>query len=502
MKIKALSKFPFLRQLVLVSILLGAFPFSFSQAFSSPIKIQITYNETLSLFYFVEAVMGRPARSRYLRKIYLEAKTQKHEKAINKIKSAFKALPRNYRFYSQEQQLPKSRHYSQSIITMLEIFASSSKNIDDFSRRITGLIPIPAHDNLIEGLKILAPLHYKLIWRPGKRFLYKAKRKLEVLFKSIHIDKLMRRIEIFYGCDWPRAIPLRIALVPIPGLSSRGARTYGHSQHAFEVVEVLEKDNLKSRIGILVHELCHSIYGAQRLAFQRKFEKWFLDKKNRYAYRAYNEINEALATAIGNGYVNVLTQGDKTLTRRWYNNRVIDGFAKDLYPLVKDYLLHKREIDSSFVNDAIKYFKDRFPHFEEYPEVLLPRIYALTNKLLNHSNLITLFKKELHIRSLYFSRIDNEKAILSIKEKKKHTVLFLFTLDDYEILSKYGVKGDLIKDFSKKLKNGESFVYAIDQNKRPFIFLGFSDAKNIGVVIKRFGQLKRIKKGKFIQLNN
>ena len=53
---------------------------------------------------------------------------------------------------------------------------------------------------------------------------------------------------------------------------------------------------------MVFHEICHSLYEAQPPAFQHEFERYFTESSSPHARLAYQQVNEALATALGNGW--------------------------------------------------------------------------------------------------------------------------------------------------------------------------------------------------------
>ena len=56
------------------------------------------------------------------------------------------------------------------------------------------------------------------------------------------------------------------------------------------------------RFGVIFHELCHSLFKAQPMALQKELDSWFLSLRTPHAIFAYRYYNEALATALGNGW--------------------------------------------------------------------------------------------------------------------------------------------------------------------------------------------------------
>ena len=67
-------------------------------------------------------------------------------------------------------------------------------------------------------------------------------------------------------------------------------------------------------------------------------------------------INEALATAIGSGWVYKKAYAGKDERQTWYADSTIDAFAHKIFPLVSEYLEQNRPIDLAFVVSSVKSF--------------------------------------------------------------------------------------------------------------------------------------------------
>jgi hypothetical protein len=66
-------------------------------------------------------------------------------------------------------------------------------------------------------------------------------------------------------------------------------------------------------------------------------------------------MNEVLATALGNGYVYEQLDG-KIDDGDWYNRKYISLMAKQIYPLVTEYI-NEKKIDRSFIDNYIKQYE-------------------------------------------------------------------------------------------------------------------------------------------------
>lgn len=83
----------------------------------------------------------------------------------------------------------------------------------------------------------------------------------------------------------------------------------------------------------------------------------FTDTITPYTKFAYHYIDEALATALGNGYAYKALAGEID-SADWYNDAYINAYAKAIYPLVEEYVDSKKQMDKAFILKAIDVFKE------------------------------------------------------------------------------------------------------------------------------------------------
>jgi hypothetical protein len=106
-----------------------------------------------------------------------------------------------------------------------------------------------------------------------------------------------------------------------------------------------------SDFGVLFHELAHSLYESETADFQNEWEGYFRSSKSLFAEPAYALINEALATALGNGWAE--EKLGSLRTGKWYDDPYLDAFSRALYPEVKARVEGGRRLDKDFAQKAI-----------------------------------------------------------------------------------------------------------------------------------------------------
>lgn len=131
------------------------------------------------------------------------------------------------------------------------------------------------------------------------------------------IQPFLKQMYTFYGTapsSWQKIIvhPCRVSV----------GTTYLFYNRVFLAIESM--NNLRSDLGTVIHETAHAIYERQERTLQYAMEKFFLHYPSPYAPLAYRYLNEALATALGNGMFMKRLTGHTGIT---YNNLYIQGFA-------------------------------------------------------------------------------------------------------------------------------------------------------------------------------
>lgn len=129
------------------------------------------------------------------------------------------------------------------------------------------------------------------------------------------------------------------------------------------IVEVLANESPATRVGVIVHELVHYLFAISPRAIHELRLEGALRSEDQRAAAALGLMNEAIATAIGNGYVEEQYRGDSfeeyfERENSFYARQEVDTAAKSIYPLVREYLSAQKTIDVSFVDQYFSLVTD------------------------------------------------------------------------------------------------------------------------------------------------
>ena len=244
-------------------------------------------------------------------------------------------------------------------------------------------------------------------------------------------------------------------------------------------------------IGVVLHEMCHVLYDEQPNEFQHTIEKWFAANKSPYRQYAYNFFDEALATALGNGwgYKNISGQAD---TAEWYRNEYINGFAKELYPLAADYINGHQQLDKPFVDSAIALFAKKFPNTVSDYGILLNRValYSDAESATESEDLMNIVSEKFQLTNTYSSSPLLDKTTLALLETSPQTQLVTIYKNHKENL------GALKKIFPQLSKMNSASLPAntllsfYDKAGRPVIILYATDQKHLKGLVAKMAGLK------------
>jgi hypothetical protein len=267
-------------------------------------------------------------------------------------------------------------------------------SLDDLDEKMTGLTKIHVQAEVISLLKTLM-VFYDPFWRANRNHLNGFINKgLPILSKNESSKSLIKAIRTFYGTTWPkeRAFPIGLYLVP-----ERTRVTGASSFDTFEEAAVKVNDELYGRLGVIVHEMCHSYYANQDKKLSQQMKAFYENYKSPFAKHAYSYMNEALATVLGNGifYEKLTGKRDKD----WYNDEIIDGFAKALLPMTLKYIKNNKTMDQAYFAESINIFAKTFPDMNKKIKFLANKPLFSTQGKLDFDKVNNLFFNTLNLQS-------------------------------------------------------------------------------------------------------
>ncbi len=394
---------------------------------------KIETNKVLCVFNFLETSSNQSRASSSYRNYILNALGE--DEKFNTLVHSYAKLKLSYG--ARRPEYPGNRHVRLNTKNLIWVAASNAKSMDDLSERIIGYLPHSTHNKLIDIFKQIEPYYDSLTWDKEQENIHRIEDQLSKYKEQI--DHLYHKISQFYHAQWNTNVPFKVMLYPIP-LKSGNTRAFTVGNALICGFLSRNENDYKGRLGVIIHEMCHILYEAQSPAFQHKLEKWFMSSDSPYSKLAYNYINEALATALGNGWAYEQIH-NKVDASQWYNDKYIEGFARAIFPLVKTYLNKEKPIDEAFIKESIRLFERTFPKAIYETKILMDDILLFTNTEIEEELdlMEATLQKNFKVRSLWFLiPIKSEKSIDSFS-KQQTTKLFIVESDHaatIEVLNK------------------------------------------------------------------
>ena len=446
------------------------------------------------LVNFVETIAGVPHRSRALKETF--EKSPANDPEARRLITMYQGLLSTLNANTDFPGYTSSRSRGLSVDKALLTFSAFAPHDDlsDYLAMSGSLLPPDVNARYAEVLRGLAPLYDELVWKKNERALAAMKTRLTARFRAWHIDEILTKAAKFYGSDWPEGQPFSIVLYPIPGAKGHSS---AESLGSFESVGVFvdaPDAELSDRFGVMIHEICHSLYEAEPLAMQKDLDGVFAADTRPHARLAAQWINEALATALGNGWAAAVA-AQKLDPLAWYNDRFIDGFAKALYPTVRSYLDQGRTIDHQFVNDAVAIFAKTFPDATRdvagllAETMLLTEGKAITNDALSHE-----LRRQFRVPSL--TRISPAAGLEALQALEKHPMTVLLAVTPGELNGLITLSG-AVKGMDQALaalrsRNGDAVVAMLQKNGRGLFVIKVADAAKLAGALEKLVDLKLI----------
>lgn len=367
------------------------------------------------------------------------------------------------------QGYPYGQKQAFQTISLIEKNLINSNTVEDFVSRTFGVLPNDQIFALAQIISEFEPIYQKLIYLPNKESFDKKVEEIATYVETVNLSQYFNSGLIFYGTEWDSSVPIDIAIIPTIEKSGFTATAFMNNAVSEVPISFEQNDIL---FCVLMHEIYHLLYDGQSLKLKQEIEKWFIDNQSPNSQYAYLLLDEALATALGNGYV---FEGFNKETDKedWYNIKYINLMAQKIYPLVKSYIKNKKTIDQYFIEQYIKIYDD---NFSEWPNEL---DHILTYRFILSENRddFKLFRKQYRYASksvfqteINESNLENLKQIPLTKviivsgSHSKKLNLIKNTFPELKRWS-YNAKNEFIY---KKLLNDKTYIIIVNNTKGNF----------------------------------
>jgi len=170
------------------------------------------------------------------------------------------------------------------------------------------------------------------------------------------LGSLLARVGGLFDLQIEAVADLEVNLVALPEGARASRATLIENQ---AIVESRRGEAPADRLGVIVHEFVHYLYALSPRERHEALLAAFLASERPWSLRAYNLINEAVASAIGNGIVERRLQSAGEYRRyhalpdSFYADYYVDTLAKALVPVLDRHLDGGGPLDAGFAQDYL-----------------------------------------------------------------------------------------------------------------------------------------------------
>lgn len=246
--------------------------------------------------------------------------------------------------------------------------AVSSPSMDALVEVTSGSLPFD-EKAVVDAMLYMAPIYQRLVTEPFGQEAETMGTALAGYMVRNDVPALLGSVSNLYATPWPRDAPLWIGLSPTPPDSGDFTATaHGDVIRSFMPVDF---DEPAVYTGVVAHEFAHLLFARMPIQQVRRISSAFAESASPGRRFAEAWMNEALATAVGNGWVHSKLSGADE-DGEWYGDPVVDPYAKAIAPSVYDALESGRTLDDRMVAGFIEAFDRLHPDALCDAHILLP----------------------------------------------------------------------------------------------------------------------------------
>lgn len=403
-------------------------------------EFKLEYSELYATYEFIGKISDYYPDNT-LKKEFVKSKynTERYKHKVSQLDTLW--IDFNY-YFEQYVSTTKSSLGSRAL---LEKNLMTSETIQEFKKKSFGVIPNEELAVFSNAIEAFIPIYNELIFQPNKESFESQLATINSELSTNSVLDIFNAIVKFYGTKWDFDIPFKVIANPTVGNSGIGARA---SLNTAMVRFPLTFKSYEVLFSVMLHEISHIVYDNQSVTLKSNLLSWFRKTNSKNSTYAFQLLNEVLATSLGNGY-SYEYLSDKLDSDDWYYVEYVNLMAKEVYPLVKEYLKEGKTIDEEFVKSYVNIYDTKFPKWTmELDNILTYRIVFSDSR-----DDIRYFRRNYpytHHRSglITSSEIEEKKDLLMTKVvviSSKHKDKLTLIRDNFDELK--GVKFDRKKEF-------------------------------------------------------
>lgn len=433
------------------------YQFGFSQSL-----VQTKCSKPFAILKFLQTAIGGHGTSATF-KHQIDTSFLGKDVVFQNIVTEYQSIQLDYNYV--KQQYPSNRKHTTSTWDLLCVAAISSNTNEEFLNRIIGIYPNIDYLKLKHVVTATEPFYDRYIYTKYKTNIDDRLRELQGLSPKLTI--LFEKFKTFYGSSWDKSMPFYLTIYPIIGRS--GQTTATPHANCLEMGVLTHEEDVFDLLSIGMHEMSHVLFEEQPLLLQQQLDSVFTDSITPYTKFAYHYIDEALATALGNGYAYKELTGEID-SAEWYNDVYINTYAKVLFPLVEQYVNNKQQIDQVFILKAMVLFKQTFPNalFDFDPLLMTTDVYFEDDITKEIDDIQSVLHHTFRVYNSNTSIPMNDKISLDNIKRSKETQVIIIHKNQIQNLDKLKL---IFKNLVALPAQKNMLISFLDKNKRAVIII-------------------------------
>src|SRR6476660_7056186 len=264
------------------------------KAESQEIKIETKFSEPFAVFQFLNSLSVKTPDNVFKK---LFRNSDFNSPTYTNLVARFDSLNLDYSY--EFGDYPAGQKMGIDVPFFLKRNLILSDNVQDFKLRSMGLVPNEALIELTVLIKQFTPVYDAVIYQPAKLKFGEQLKGISDLVKSSNLNYYFFQALQFYHSSWDFSVPFIFCFYPLP--YSKGFPATAVSNVAINAIAD-SLDTYNGLLSVMMHEISHVLYDERSKALWNETDKWFVSDSSRTSRYAYSLFNEAMATAVGNGY--------------------------------------------------------------------------------------------------------------------------------------------------------------------------------------------------------
>ncbi|KAF0239744.1 MAG: hypothetical protein FD167_4331, partial [bacterium] len=497
------------RTIIIICFILVNFQVSYARVADETIKgkefdFKFSASEINNLLYQLNCLAGHVTGSDEAYKDLWATKLQwssQDQKQLERWQKLWEKYHQNFNVIEQNQQDPKISSYPLNypyyldFYEKLQIAGFEAKDLQEYQHNLVFIVKPSDINEFVEIIRHFQPRFHS--W-----WIAEAKTQVEESTKDF-IDLINRKALVnycgkvakFYGAKIPENHTVYFNLVFRPKTkneeNSSNFPTSAILVENYAVIEIVKGEKPEQRIDVVLHEVFHYFYSLAPIEKQVQLLEAFLKSSSSYSLGLYSILDEALATAIGNGLVTEMMV-DKSRFEKYfskdksfYNEYFIDKASKSVLRLVERRIAAGQTIFDAFADEYISIVSQSLSE-----TVASPLLDLKSRGMVYYDNTLQPLANKFNqsIRGINTSTTSFGGEWPFETQADLGGVVFLYSNKVKDLSSKEGVFGKetilKLEDLTKKYK---AFIYRVRRTSKAniYIFIG-DDASSLETLLDSF----------------